>query len=75
MAFGYLKGNYKKEGDRPFSRVSCNRTQGNCFKLKEGNFTFYMEGFFYIKDGEVLEQVVHSGGGCLIPRDTQGQAG
>ena len=48
MAFEYLKGNYKKEGDRPFSRVSCNRTQGNCFKLKEGNFTFYTEVFFFI---------------------------
>ena len=33
----YLKGHYKKEEDRPFIRVCCDRTRGNCFKLKEGN--------------------------------------
>ena len=38
MAFQYLKGNYRKEGDRLFSRVCCDRTKGNGFKLKEGRF-------------------------------------
>ena len=33
-AFQYLKGSYKKEGDRLFIRVCCVRTNG--FKLKEG---------------------------------------
>ena len=37
-AFQYLKGGYKKEGDRLFSRVCCDRTRGNGFKLKEGRF-------------------------------------
>ena len=38
VAFQYLKGGYKKEGDRLFSRVCCNRMRRNGFKLKEGRF-------------------------------------
>jgi len=38
VAFQYLKGRYKKEGDRLFGKVSCDRTRGNDFKLKEGRF-------------------------------------
>ncbi|KFQ67427.1 hypothetical protein N335_13692, partial [Phaethon lepturus] len=34
----YLKGVYKKDGDRLFSRACCDRTRGNGFKLKEGRF-------------------------------------
>ncbi|KAK4815809.1 hypothetical protein QYF61_007249 [Mycteria americana] len=34
----YLKGAYKKDGDKLFSRACCNRTRGNGFKLKEGRF-------------------------------------
>ena len=37
-AFQCLKGNYRKEGDRLFSRLCGNRTRGNCFKPKEGRF-------------------------------------
>lgn len=32
----YLREGYKKEGNRLFSRVCCDRTMGNSFKLKEG---------------------------------------
>ncbi|KAK4810746.1 hypothetical protein QYF61_007720 [Mycteria americana] len=38
VAFQYLKGAYKKDGDRLFSRACCDRTRGNAFKLKEGRF-------------------------------------
>ena len=38
MTFQYLKGSYKKEGDRLFSSVCVDRTRGNCFKLKESRF-------------------------------------
>ena len=34
-AFQYLYGSCKKEGDRLFSRVCCDRTRRNGFKLKE----------------------------------------
>jgi len=37
-AFQYLKGAYKKNRDRLFSRACCNRTRGNGFKLKGGRF-------------------------------------
>ena len=37
-AFQYLKGAYKKDRDRLFSRACCSRTRGNGFKLKEGRF-------------------------------------
>jgi len=33
--FQYLKGSYRKGGDRLFSRICCDRTTGNVFKLLE----------------------------------------
>ena len=36
--FQYVKGAYKKDWDRLFSRACCNRTRCNGFKLKEGRF-------------------------------------
>ncbi|GAB0178024.1 triadin [Grus japonensis] len=36
--FQYLKGAYKKDGERLFTRAFNNRTRGNGFKLKEGGF-------------------------------------
>jgi len=38
VTFQYLKGAYKQDGDRLFSRVCCDRTRGNGFKLKKGRF-------------------------------------
>ncbi|KFW65113.1 hypothetical protein AS28_11746, partial [Pygoscelis adeliae] len=37
-AYQYLKGAYKKDGSKFFSRACCDRTRGNGFKLKEGRF-------------------------------------
>jgi len=37
-AFQYLKGAYRKAGDKLFSRACCDRTRSNGFKLKEGRF-------------------------------------
>jgi len=38
VAFQYLKGSDRKEGDRLFSRVCGDRTRGNGFKFKECRF-------------------------------------
>ncbi|KAK4825433.1 hypothetical protein QYF61_027374 [Mycteria americana] len=58
-AFQYLKGAYKKDGDKLFSRACSDRTRGNGFKLREGRFR--------------LEQVAQRGGRCPLPGNIQGQ--
>ncbi|KAK4832501.1 hypothetical protein QYF61_023548 [Mycteria americana] len=42
-AFQYLKGAYKKDGVRLFSRAYSDRTRGNGFNLKEGRFRLCIE--------------------------------
>ena len=55
-AFQYLKGVYKHEGSKLFTRVNSDRTRKNGFKLKEGNFRLDVRGKFFTESGEVLEQ-------------------
>jgi len=43
----YLKGAYKKDGDKFFSRACCNRTRGNGFKLEEGRFRLDIRNKFF----------------------------
>jgi len=38
VSFQYLKGTCKKDRAKHFSRVCCDSTRGNGFKLKEGRF-------------------------------------
>ena len=47
----YLKGGHKKEGDRVFSRVCCDRTRGNGFKLKKkkGRFRWNIWKKFFLQ--------------------------
>ena len=47
VAFLYLKGAYKKDGDRLFSRACCGRTRGHGFKLKEGRFRLDIRKKFF----------------------------
>ena len=47
-AFQYLQGGYKKEGDRLFSRVCCDRTRGNSFRLKNGRFRLDIRKVFFV---------------------------
>ena len=43
-----IKGAFKKERDRLFSRVCCDRTRGNGFKLKEEIFSLDIRTGFFI---------------------------
>ena len=50
-AFQYLNGAYRKEVDRPFSRVHSDRTRTNAFKLKEGTFRPDLRMFVFFPPG------------------------
>jgi len=73
-AFQYLKGAYRKDGERLFTRLCSDRTRGNGSKLKEGRFR-YQEEILHHEDGETLEQVAQSSCGCPLPGSVQGQIG
>ena len=47
-AFQYLKGAYKKDGNRLFSRACCDKTRGNGFKLKECRFRLDIRNKFFM---------------------------
>ena len=46
-AFQYVKRVYKKVGDKLFSRVCCDRTRGNGFRLKVWRFRLDMRKKFF----------------------------
>ncbi|KFM03730.1 hypothetical protein AS27_15645, partial [Aptenodytes forsteri] len=46
-AYQYLKGAYKQDGGKLFSRACCNRTRGNGFKLKGGRFRLDLRKKFF----------------------------
>jgi len=74
-AFQYLRGAYKKDGDKCFSRACCNRTRDSGFKLKDGRFRLDIRKKFFtirvVKHWNRLpRQVVDA-----IPGNFQGQVG
>ncbi|KAK4815361.1 LOW QUALITY PROTEIN: hypothetical protein QYF61_001349 [Mycteria americana] len=48
VAFQYLKGAYKKDRERLFTRVCSDRTRSNSFKWKEGRFRLDIRKKFFI---------------------------
>ncbi|GAB0178051.1 hypothetical protein GRJ2_000270400 [Grus japonensis] len=46
-AFQYLKGAYKKAGERLFTKACSDRTRGNGLKLKKGRFRLDMRKKFF----------------------------
>ena len=75
VASQYLNEGYKKVEDRLFSRVCCDGTRRNDFKIEERKFRLDIKKSFYNKGREALAQSAQRAGGCPIPRDTQGQPG
>ena len=47
VAFQYLKGAYKLEGEWLFTRVDSNRTRGNGFKLRQGKLRLDIRRKFF----------------------------
>jgi len=46
-AYQYLKGAYRKDGDRLFSRACCDRARSNGFKQREGRFRLDIRKKFF----------------------------
>jgi len=47
VAFQYLKGAYKQEGEQLFTRVESDRTRGNGFKLRQKRFSLDIRRNFF----------------------------
>ena len=47
VAFQYLKGAYKQEGEQMFTRVDSDRTRGNGLKLGQGRFRLDIRKKFF----------------------------
>jgi len=75
VAFQYLKGACKQEGEWLFTWVDSDRKRGNGFKLRQGRFRLDIRREFFTQSGDALEQVAQGGCGCPIPGGIQGQAG
>jgi len=67
VAFQYLKGAYKQEGEWLVTRADSDRTRGIGLKLRQGRFRLdFRRKFFHPKGGDTLEQVAQGGCGCPI---------
>ena len=75
VAFQYLNGAYKQEGEQLFTRVDSDGTRGNGLKLRQRRSRLDIRRKFFTQSGDILEEVAQGGCGCPIPGSIQGQAG
>ena len=76
MAFQYLKGANKQEGEWLFMKVDSDRTRGNVLKLRQGRFRLDIRRKIFTQRVVThLKQVAQRGYGCPIPGGIQSQAG
>ena len=75
VAFQYLKRGCKKEGDRLFSRVCCDRTMGNGFTLQEGRFRLDIKKKCFRRLVRHCHRLPREAVDVPVPGDSQGQAG
>ncbi|KAK4825966.1 hypothetical protein QYF61_003535 [Mycteria americana] len=74
-AFQYLKGAYKKDEERLFTKACSDSTGDNGFKLKEGRLRLDIRRKFFTMRVVTLAQVALRSCGCPIPGNIQGQVG
>ncbi|KAK4815450.1 hypothetical protein QYF61_002839 [Mycteria americana] len=65
-AFQYLKGAYKNDGDRLFSKACCDRTRSNGFKLREDRFRLDLRMKFFTMRVRCLDGLENSSERNLI---------
>lgn len=77
VAFQYLQGTCKKDGDSFFLTEPVVIEEGVIiFKLTDGRFRLDVRIFFFRSEiGETLKQVILKGGRFPVPENTQGQVG
>ena len=75
MAFQYLKGAYKQEGDQLFTWLDSDRTTGSGFKLKEGRFGLAVMKKFFTQRVVRCWHSCPEKLWCPIPGGAQGQVG
>ena len=73
VAFQYLKGAYKQEGEQLFMRMAGDWTRGNSFKLRQERFRLDIRRKLFTQRVVTLEQVAQGGCGCPIPEGIQGE--
>ncbi|KAK4805653.1 hypothetical protein QYF61_022411 [Mycteria americana] len=73
VAFQYLKGAYRKDGEGLCNRECSNRTKGNSFKLKEGRFRLDIRKKLFTVSVVRHKQVAQRSYGCHITGSVQGQ--